>query len=61
MKAGLFESGWQKIVRDTMNVGLNGKDCGRGRGKIDVILVVAGSRIDGLGMVSRMVLGQECH
>ena len=48
----MFESGREQIVRDTMNVRLNGRDCGRGRGKIDEIPVVAGSRIDDLGMVS---------
>lgn len=44
--------GRQQIVRDTMNVGHNGGDCGRGWGEIDVMSVVVGSRVDHLGMVS---------
>lgn len=58
MKAGSFEASWQRIVRDTLNIWLNGGDGGRGRGKIEVMLVVAGSRIDDLGMVPWMVLDQ---
>jgi hypothetical protein len=34
-----------------MNIGLNGGDGGCGRVKIEVMPVVAGSRIDDLGMV----------
>lgn len=52
MEADLFGSGRQQIVRDTMNVGLNGGGGGCGRGKIRVMPVVAGSRIVDLGMVS---------
>lgn len=61
MEARLFKSGRRQIVLGTMNVGLDGGNCGRGREKIDVMPVVAGSKIDDFGMVSRMVPRQEYY
>jgi len=42
-----------------MNIELNGGDGGCWRGKVELMPVVAGSRIDDLVMVSSMVLGKE--